>query len=176
MNTMGLKSVLKKLHKADKIPNTKSKETKVKKEITKKEPKPKKEKKKPENLIEKLKLDGNDIDMIAKMVMAEAEGECFKGKVAVANVIISRVESDLFPNTVKEVIFQKGQFEPILNGRYFKVEPNGECKKAVKEALQGNWAVPKGTYFFLNEAKVGLPNFFKEREFVVKIDNHSFYA
>ncbi|WP_442599253.1 cell wall hydrolase [Neobacillus sp. D3-1R] len=87
-------------------------------------------------------------ELLARLVHAEAKGESFAGKVAVASVVLNRVDHKEFPNTVKEVIYQDGQFQPVDNGAI--KESAGEMdKKAVKTALalkdQGD-----GALFFYN--------------------------
>ena len=60
----------------------------------------------------------SDLYLLAKMIHAEAEGEPFLGKVAVGAVIMNRLHDPRFPNSIKEIIFQPGQFSPIADGRF----------------------------------------------------------
>lgn len=76
--------------------------------------------------------------MLAKIAMAEAEGCSIKAKELVIRTVLSRIESDMFPNTVEEVIFQKNQFTPISDGRWNKVEPNEECWQALENVLSSS--------------------------------------
>lgn len=76
--------------------------------------------------------------MLAKIAMAEAEGCKIKAKELVIHTVLSRIESDMFPNTVEEVIFQKNQFTPISDGRWNKVEPNEECWQALENVLSSS--------------------------------------
>lgn len=76
--------------------------------------------------------------MLAKIAMAEAEGCRIKVKELVIRTVLSRIESDMFPNTVEEVIFQKNQFTPISDGRWNKVEPNEECWQALENVLSSS--------------------------------------
>jgi N-acetylmuramoyl-L-alanine amidase len=76
--------------------------------------------------------------MLAKIAMAEAEGCRIKAKELVIRTVLSRIESDMFPNTVEEVIFQKNQFTPISDGRWNKVEPNEECWQALENVLSSS--------------------------------------
>lgn len=73
--------------------------------------------------------------MLAKIAMAEAEGCSIKAKELVIHTVLSRIESDRFPNTVEEVIFQKNQFTPTSDGRWNRVEPNEECWQALENVL-----------------------------------------
>lgn len=76
--------------------------------------------------------------MLAKIAMAEAEGCRIKAKELVIHTVLSRIKSDMFPNTVEEVIFQKNQFTPISDGRWNKVEPNEECWQALENVLSSS--------------------------------------
>ena len=76
--------------------------------------------------------------MLAKIAMAEAEGCGIKAKELVIRTVLSRIKSDMFPNTVEEVIFQKNQFTPISDGRWNKVEPNEECWQALENVLSSS--------------------------------------
>ena len=69
-----------------------------------------------------------DSDILLRIAMAEAEGEGTEGKALVMNVILNRVESEEFPDSIEAVVFQPGQFESVLDdGRYWDVEPDAEC-------------------------------------------------
>ena len=89
----------------------------------------------------------SDQRMMARMAMAEAEGESTDGKALVIRVILNRVASEEFPNTVGEVIYQQGQFEPITNGRYSAVETNEDWMKAMEMVLNG-WDQSDGATYF----------------------------
>ena len=85
--------------------------------------------------------------MLAKIAMAEAEGEDTKGKALVIRTVLNRVNSESFPNTIKEVIYQENQFTPIRNGRYDKVEPDDDCYKAL-EMVEDGWDESEGALYF----------------------------
>ncbi len=72
------------------------------------------------------KRNDEEIQLISQLVMAEAEGEPLEGKRYVIDVIFNRVDSDEFPDTIEEVIFQTNQFECLDNGRFDRCEPNPE--------------------------------------------------
>ena len=78
-----------------------------------------------------------DISLIALITMAEAEGECEEGKRLVIDTILNRVDSDLsyFPDTVKEVIYQKNAFESVYNGRIDKCYVDEDICQLVREEL-----------------------------------------
>ena len=117
--------------------------------------------------------------LLAKIAMAEAEGESFETKVMIIFVIINRVESNkrYFPDTVKEVIFQNKngvyQFTPIGNGRWDRVEPNKECWNAVEYVNSSEIDCSNGALYF--EACKGESWHSKNLEFICKSDNTKFY-
>ncbi|AZU63736.1 cell wall hydrolase [Neobacillus mesonae] len=114
-------------------------------------------------------------DLMARLVRAEAEGEPYAGKVAVATVILNRVASADFPNTVRGVIYEKSgghyAFTPVMNGAINK-SADAVSKQAVNEALafrgQGN-----GSLFFYNP-KTSVSKWVATRQVTVKIGNHVF--
>ncbi|MEW5920001.1 MAG: cell wall hydrolase [Bacillota bacterium] len=95
-----------------------------------------------------------DLDLLARLVQAEAGGEPYKGKVAVAASVLNRVESDRYPSTIPGVIYQVAygyQYCPVRNGTINR--PAGdEARRAVQEALQGNDPTG-GALSFYNPAK-----------------------
>ncbi|WP_054956584.1 cell wall hydrolase [Paenibacillus dakarensis] len=120
-------------------------------------------------------LSAEELLILQKIVMAEAEGEPYEGKVAVANVVLNRLRSANFPDTIKKVIYQKYQFSPVGNGRINRVKPNKETIKAVNAALNGHKAVSDDTYFFLSLKLAQDLTVHHSRTFSKKIGNHSFY-
>lgn len=72
-----------------------------------------------------------------RIVEAEAGDQNVRGRRLVANVILNRVKSREFPNTVKKVVFAPRQFSPVRNGSYYRVKVSKKTKKAVDQALQG---------------------------------------
>ncbi|SDM99844.1 N-acetylmuramoyl-L-alanine amidase [Paenibacillus sp. yr247] len=93
---------------------------------------------KPANMLpsNNLGLSEQDINLMANAVNGEARGEPYIGQVAVAAVILNRVKSPSFPNTVSGVIFQPGAFTAVADGQIW-LTPSESTKKAVKEALGG---------------------------------------
>lgn len=118
----------------------------------------------------KKKADGYnkaELRLMASIINCEAGGESFQGQVAVGIVVMNRVKSDLFPNSIKKVIYQKGQFSPVRNGmlrKKLKQYDAGRihnaqwksCIKAAKQALGGRTVIKlkgktksmKGVRFF----------------------------
>lgn len=106
------------------------------------------------NVIErkaKYTLSKEDYEVLLKIVESEAGGEDITGKMLVAGVVMNRVESNKFPDTVKEVVFQRengvAQFSPISDGRYEKVTVSEETKEAVDKVLYGE-DITKGALYF----------------------------
>ena len=96
--------------------------------------------------------------LLARLIHAEAEGEPYMGKVAVGAVVVNRVKSNAFPNTIKGVIYQIDelgfyQFTPVEDGRIFSATPNQDSYRATDEALSG--ADPTGgALYFFNPSKI----------------------
>ena len=81
-----------------------------------------------------------DLAMLAALVECEAGGESYEGQLAVASVVVNRVHSGAFPNTISGVIYQSGQFTPVASGRFAMVlsrGASGSCTKAASAALSG---------------------------------------
>lgn len=98
-------------------------------------------KKQEEQFTPIISTDKNDINMLAALIECEAGGESYEGKLAVGSVVMNRVSSSYFPNTLVEVIYQNGQFSPVASGRYATVLSRGassECIRAASEVLSGN--------------------------------------
>lgn len=120
----------------------------------------------------------NDDDLLwlGRIIHAESTGEPIKGKIAVGNVILNRVKSPLFPNTIYGVIFDRThgiQFEPTINGAIYNI-PDKDSIKAAKHALSGTDVAGKCLYFF--NPKTAQSNWIsKNREFYTTIANHDFY-
>jgi N-acetylmuramoyl-L-alanine amidase len=74
-------------------------------------------------------------ELLARLVTAEAKGEPYEGKVEVAAVVLNRVEHEQYPDTIKEVIYEKRQFQPVENGTINKPAIK-EAKEAVNEAIE----------------------------------------
>lgn len=112
--------------------------------------------------------------MLAKIAMAEAESEGVEGKALVILVVLNRVESGRFPNSISEVIFQKGQFSPVGNGRYERVEPDQECYEALDLIQMENWDESQGALYF--ESKSTSDWHKNNLHYLFKYGNHYFYT
>lgn len=120
-------------------------------------------------------LDDEDLLLLQRIVMAEAEGEPYEGKIAVANVVLNRLRSANFPDTIYKVLYQKYQFSPVANGRFDRVKPNEDSIRAVNEALNGRKEVSDDTYYFLSLQLADDLTVHHTRTFSKTIGNHSFY-
>lgn len=96
-----------------------------------------------------------DITLLARLVRAEAEAEPYAGQVAVAAVVLNRLVSARFPDSVESVIYQPQQFCVVENGR-INVTPEAPHFQAVVDALRG-WDPSRGALFFFNPAATSNP-------------------
>ena len=98
----------------------------------------------------------SDLTLLAALIQCEAGGESYEGKLAVGSVVMNRVSSSHFPNTVAGVIYQGGQFSPVASGRFASVLAKGadrSCTQAASEVLGGNITI--GTlYFRVNDGSI----------------------
>lgn len=108
------------------------------------------------NLQIKYGISEEDMILFEKIIQAEAGGQDMKGKILVANVILNRVHSSKFPNTLKGVILQRSgsfaQFSPVSNGRLWTVTVSKETKLAVRMALGGEDYSNGALYFMARSA------------------------
>lgn len=120
----------------------------------------------------------DDLYWLSRIIHAEASGESFTGKVAVGNVILNRVKSSDFPNTIYNVIFEYygniPQFSPVAEGTIYNT-PSQESIQAAKDALNGARPVGNSTYFF-NPDKAAGTWIVSNKTYVTKIGGHAFYA
>ncbi|HZW68584.1 MAG TPA: cell wall hydrolase [Pseudogracilibacillus sp.] len=89
----------------------------------------------------------SEIDLLERLVEAEAGIEPFEGKVAVAKVVLNRVQSEQFPNTITDVIYQPRQFTPVSNGMINRTASE-DSKKAVQIALNEGGNANGAMYFY----------------------------
>lgn len=92
-----------------------------------------------------------EIAILERIVEAEATGEDIYGKILVANVVLNRVLSDDFPDTIKRVVFKKGQFQPIQDGRYYDVEITDSTREAVKRVIEKGEDYSGGALYFRSD-------------------------
>ncbi|MFW5961556.1 MAG: cell wall hydrolase [bacterium] len=114
----------------------------------------------------------DDIVLLARIIHGEARGEDFRGKVAVGSVILNRIESAQFPNTIRDVILQEGQFSSLMDGQanYY---PGEQELQAARAALLG-YDPTLGSIFFYNPEVATNTAWISRRNFVTKIGGHVF--
>ncbi len=113
----------------------------------------------------------SNVYLLAKLVYAEARGESYKGQVAVAAVVLNRVDSPLFPNTIAGVIYQRGQFSVVADGQ-INLSPDTTALNAARDALNG-WDPSGGCLFYYNAAKTS-NSYLLSRPVITVIGKHTF--
>ncbi len=131
---------------------------------------------KPDTNITPENFDADSLYWLSRIICAESCIEPYKGKLAVGEVVLNRVKSPNYPNTVKGVVFDKRyaiQFEPVANGTVYNT-PDDECIKAAKECLKGVNVVGDCLYFLnpLMSQSTWIQN---NCRFVMTIGSHDFY-
>ncbi|WP_245946801.1 cell wall hydrolase [Paenibacillus cellulosilyticus] len=96
--------------------------------------------------LHKVTVSRPDLGRLARVVYSEAGGEPFKGQIAVAAVVLNRIDSPNFPDTIEKVIFAPGAFTTVANGQYWKL-PNAEAFSAAIQAAKGIDPSNGGLYF-----------------------------
>ena len=119
-----------------------------------------------EPIVESNKLSQEEVDLISRVVMAEAESEPLDGKLYVIDTILNRVDSKHFPNTVHEVIYQSWQFTSMWNGRYDRCSSNAELNDMINSEYENR--TNRDVVFFTADkyGQYGRPSF--------RIANHYF--
>lgn len=122
-------------------------------------------------------LSQSDIDLLARLVRAEAEGEPYTGQVAVAATILNRLKDPRYPNTIPGIIYQIDngcyQYSPVLDGR-INLPPTASSYKAVEAALSG-WDPSNGANGFYNPAGTS-SRWVRSHPVTARIGNHVFFS
>lgn len=113
----------------------------------------------------------NDLNLLARLIYAESRGEPYTGQVAVGAVVLNRVKSSSFPNTISGVIYQSGAFSVVNDGQ-INLTPNETAKKAAQDALNG-WDPTYGALYYFNP-KTATSSWIWSRPLTVQIGNHRF--
>ena len=113
----------------------------------------------------------SDLNLLARLVYAEARGESYTGQVAVASVVLNRVKSSSFPNTVAGVIYQSGAFSVVNDGQ-INLTPNKTAISAAQDALNG-WDPSYGALYYFNP-NTATNSWIWSRPVTVVIGNHRF--
>ena len=117
------------------------------------------------------KISDRDMELLARLVYAEGRGEPYEGQVAIAAVVLNRVASSQFPNTVREVIFAPNAFSPVRNGR-LSSQTNESARRAVADAVNGKDPTNGSLYFFNPDTATS--KWIWSRPQTVVIGNHRF--
>ena len=113
----------------------------------------------------------SDIELLARLVSAEAKGEPYRGQVAVAAVVLNRIKSSSFPNTIPDVVYEPRAFSPVADGQ-IRNHATSSAIRATQEALNGT-DPSYGAVFFFNPAKTNNA-FIWSRPQIITIGNHIF--
>lgn len=121
--------------------------------------------------LKKVSLSLNEVEWVARAVHSEARGESYRGKVAVAAVIMNRIASNKFPNSAKGVIFEPRAFTAVDDGQMW-LTPNDEARIAVRDAVRG-WDPTNGSLYYFNP-ETATSSWIWSRPQTIKIGKHIF--
>lgn len=121
--------------------------------------------------LKKFSVNRGEMQMLAQLVYSEARGESYQGQVAVAAVVMNRLQSNLFPNTVKGVIFEPLAFTAIADGQYW-LTPNKTAYQAAWDAVRG-WD-PTGNAIYYFNPDTATSKWIWSRPQIKKIGKHIF--
>lgn len=113
----------------------------------------------------------SDVYLLAKVIAAEARGESYTGQVAVGAVVLNRVDSSSFPDTVSGVIYQAGAFSAVRDSNW-SVAPDATSRKAAQDAING-WDPSGGALYYYNPAKTS-NQWIRTRPVITTIGRHVF--
>ncbi len=113
----------------------------------------------------------NNVNLLARLIYGEARGEPYTGQVAVGAVVLNRVKSSSFPNTISGVIYQSGAFNVVSDGQ-INLSPNDTAKKAAQDAING-WDPSYGAIYYFNPSTAS-NKWIWSRPMTVTIGKHRF--
>ena len=113
----------------------------------------------------------SNLNLLARVIYGEARGEPYTGQVAVGAVVLNRVRSSSFPNTISGVVYQSGAFDAVRDGQ-INLTPNSTAKKAAQDALNG-WDPSYGAIYYFNP-DTATNKWIWSRPMTVTIGNHRF--
>lgn len=123
--------------------------------------------------IQQFSITDEEIEMLKYIVEQETRGGSYKHKCIITNVILNRVEDSRFPNTVREVLFQKNQFSSTWNYYQKRVEPDEKTERAVNDVLNGRVEdESNGSLYFHSMKSDG---WFSSLSFVMEMEGHRFF-
>lgn len=126
----------------------------------------------------KYAISEEEYQVLLRIVESEAPCEDIEGRMLVANVVLNRVHAKQFPDSISEVVFQKGQFAPISDGSYYRRTVSAKTVEAVERVLVGEDNSRGALYFVARglASKEGLKFFDEKLEKLFKHGVHTFYA
>lgn len=113
----------------------------------------------------------SNINLLARIISAEARGEPYSGQVAVGAVVLNRVQHPSFPNSISGVIYQNGAFTAINDGQFWEPVASS-CYNAARDAING-WDPSGGAIYYYNPAKTS-NKFIRSRPVITQIGSHLF--
>ena len=113
----------------------------------------------------------SNLNLLARVVYGEARGEPYSGQVAVAAVVLNRLKSSKFPNTISGVVYQSGAFDAVRDGQ-INLSPNSTAIKAAQDALNG-WDPSYGAIYYFNPS-TATNKWIWSRPMTVTIGRHRF--
>ena len=113
----------------------------------------------------------SNLNLLARVIYGEARGEPYTGQVAVGAVILNRVKSSKFPNTISGVVYQSGAFDAVADGQV-NLNPDSTAKKAAQDALNG-WDPSYGAIYYFNPS-TATNKWIWSRPLTVTIGKHRF--
>jgi N-acetylmuramoyl-L-alanine amidase len=122
-------------------------------------------------VLKKVSLNRSEMDILAKTIYSEARGESYTGQVAVGAVVMNRIASSQFPDTIRGVVFQTGAFTSVSDGQFW-LTPNTTAYKAAYDAVRG-WDPSKGALYYFNP-KTSTSKWIWTRKAIVHIGRHIF--
>ena len=116
-------------------------------------------------------VSSSNLNLLSRVVYGEARGESYTGQVAVAAVVLNRVKSSSFPNTISGVVYQSGAFDCVSDGQ-INLTPDATARKAAQDALNG-WDPTYGAIYYFNPA-TATNKWIWSRPMTVTIGKHRF--
>lgn len=112
-----------------------------------------------------------DVNLLSRLIYGEARGEVYTGQVAVGAVVLNRIKSSSFPNTLAGVIYQSGAFDAVSDGQ-INMTPNSTARKAAQDAING-WDPSYGAIYYFNPS-TATNKWIWSRPMTITIGKHRF--
>lgn len=121
--------------------------------------------------LRKYSVNQAELDILAKVIYSEARGESYRGQVAVGAVVMNRLQSSKFPNTIEDIVFESRAFTAVSDGQYY-LTPDRTAYMAALDAVRG-WDPTKGALYYFNP-DTATSAWIWSRPQNVRIGNHIF--